>query len=74
MALDSEKEQLQLQRRIKDLADKSYRQNLFTFSGFLGLAELELYYRMEKELCFASPALFGGDEGAERKMLRFGSP
>lgn len=63
-----------MQRRIKDLADKSYRQNLFTFSGFLGLAELELYYKMEKEMDFASPALFGGDESAERKMLRFGSP
>lgn len=74
MALNSEKEQLQLQRHIKDLADKSYRQNLFTFSGFLGLAELELYYKMEKELDFASPDLFGGDESAERKMLRFGSP
>lgn len=74
MALNSEKEQLQLQRRLKDLADKSYRQNLFTFSGFLGLAELELYYGMERELEFAAPALFGGSEGAERKMVRFGSP
>lgn len=74
MALNSEKEEIQLQRRLKDLAEKSYRQNLFTFSGFLGLAELELYYRMEKELVFAAPVLFGGDAGAERKMVRFGSP
>lgn len=74
MALDSEKEQLQLKRRLRDLADKSYRQNVFTFTGFLGLAELEIYYGMERELDFASPALFGGTEGAERKMIRFGSP
>ena len=74
MSLNLEKEQLQLQRRLKDLADKSYRQNIFTFSGFLGMAELELYYKMERELDFAAPALFGGDEGAERKMIRFGSP
>ncbi len=74
MALQTEKEIIQLQRRLKDLADKSFRQNIYTFSGFLGLAELEVYYRMEKELFFSHPALFGGDEGAERKMVRFGSP
>ncbi|MGN1148137.1 MAG: YlmH/Sll1252 family protein [Lachnospiraceae bacterium] len=74
MALNSEKELIQLQKRLKDLADKSYRQNIFTFSSFLGLAELDVYYRMEKELLFSHPALFGGDEEAERKIIRFGSP
>lgn len=74
MALQNDKEIIQLQRRLKDLADKSFRQNIYTFSSFLGLAELEIYYRMEKELFFAHPALFGGDEEAERKMVRFGSP
>lgn len=74
MALNSEKELLQLKRRLSDLAEKSYRQNLYTFSGFLGLAELEVCYRMEKELSFSHPALFGGDEEAERKVIRFGSP
>lgn len=62
-----------MQKRLKELADKSYRQNIFTFSSFLGLAELDVYYRMEKELLFAHPALFGGDEQAERKLVRFGS-
>ena len=73
MALQNDKEIIQLQRRLKDLADKSFRQNIYTFSSFLGLAELEVYYRMERELFFAHPALFGGDEEAERKMVRFGS-
>lgn len=73
MALQTEKEIVQLQRRLKDLADKSFRQNIYTFSSFLGLAELEVYYKVEKELSFAHPTLFGGDEGAERKMVRFGS-
>lgn len=73
MAINSEKELLQLQKRLKDLADKSFRQNVYTFSVFLGLAELDVYYRMEKELLFAHPALFGGDEDAERKIIRFGS-
>lgn len=73
MAIHSEKELLQLKSRLKDLADKSFRQNLYTFTGFLGLAELDVYYRMEKELSFSHPSLFGGDEGAERQMIRFGS-
>lgn len=73
MAIDSEKELSQLKSRLKDLAEKSYRQNVFTFTGFLGLAEQDVYYRMEKELLFSHPALFGGDEAAERKLLRFGS-
>lgn len=74
MALQTDKESIQLQRRLKDLADKSFRQNIYTFTGFLGLAELEIYYRMEKELFFAHPALFGGKDGAERQMIRFGDP
>ncbi len=74
MALNSEKDLLQLKKRLGDLAEKSYRQNVFTFSAFLGLAELDVYYRMEQELFFAHPALFGGDNGAERKIIRFGSP
>ena len=74
MALNSEKETQQLQKRLRDLAEKSYRQNVYTFSGFLGLAELDVYYRMEKELLFSHPALFGGDDRAERLMVRFGSP
>lgn len=74
MATGSEKELLQLQSRLKDLAEKSYRQNVYTHTGFLGLAQLDVYYRMEKELSFSHPALFGGYDGAERMMIRFGNP
>ena len=74
MAIQTEKDIIQLQRRLKDLADKSFRQNIYTFSSFLGLAELEVYFKMEKELMCAHPMLFGGDESAERKLIRFGSP
>ncbi len=74
MAYHSDKDLQQLKSRLTDLAEKSYRQNVFTRTGFLGLAELNVYYRMEKELFFSHPALFGGDEKAERKMIRFGNP
>lgn len=74
MSLDSEKELQQLKNRLKELAEKSYRQNVYTFTGFLGLAELDAYFQMERELSYAHPALFGGDQKAERQMVRFGSP
>ena len=70
----SEKELLLLQSRLMDLAKKSYRQCIYTHTGFLGMAELDVYYRMEKELCFSHPALFGGYEGAQRQVIRFGNP
>lgn len=74
MAVNSDKEELQIKKRLLDLAEKSFRHNVYCFSGFLGLAEQDIYYRMEKELLFSHPALFGGDAQAERKMIRFGSP
>ena len=39
MSVENEKEIQQLKNRIRELADKSYNQNQYTFTGFLGLAE-----------------------------------
>ena len=38
------------------------------------MADLSDYYEKERELRFATPALFGGCDIAERKMIRFGNP
>lgn len=73
MALESQKEELQLKNRIKDLADQSYKQNIYTFSGFLGLSEQDVFWKTESELKYVSYALWGGSETSERKVLRFGS-
>ena len=75
MALESSKDVIQLRNRIKDLADKSFRQNTYTFTGFLGLSEQDIFWKLEaaKELGHISYGLWGGCEGAERKMVRFGS-
>lgn len=75
MALDSTKEEQQLKNRIRDLADKSFRQNVYSFTGFLGLSEQDVFWKLAetKELQYAVWQLWGGYEGAERKVLRFGS-
>ncbi len=75
MALESSKDEQQLKNRIKDLADKSFRQNTYTFTGFLGLSEQDVFWKLEavKELAHISYGLYGGYDGAERKVVRFGS-
>lgn len=72
--MDEEKEIRQLQKRLRELAERSDRQNIYTFTGFLGMAELDTFHQMERELSYAHPVLFGGSEEAERLVIRFGSP
>ena len=60
------KESLLLQNRLRELADKSYSQNIYTYSVFLSLAEQNDYHAIERELHFASPVLFGGPRACKR--------
>lgn len=71
--MDQEKEIQQIRNRFRDLAEKSFHQNMFTFSGFLGMNEQDVFYRMEEELRFAGYELFGGFDMAERRVVRFGN-
>lgn len=73
MALENEKEIQQLKNRFRDLADKAFQQNMFTFTGFLGLSEQDAFWQIEPELRFAGYTIFGGSEDADRKMIRFGN-
>lgn len=69
---ETSKDTEQLKNRLKDLADKSYGQGIYTFSAFLGLSEQDTFYRIEKELAYAHPVLWGGHENAERVIVSFG--
>lgn len=62
-----------LKKRFGELAEECYARGRYTFSDFLSLAEQDAFFGMEREVSYASPALFGGVEGCERRMLRFGS-
>ncbi len=74
MAQDSEKEITQLKNRFHDLADKSFQQGIFTFTGFLGLGEQDCFWQEEGKLRHAGYTLYGGCEGADRVVIRFGKP
>lgn len=62
-----------LQKRFVDLANQSYRNNIYTFTGFLSVSEQDLFYRTAPQIGGISYAFFGGVEGCERQMLRFGA-
>lgn len=59
--------------RFHDLAEQSYMQNVFTFTGFLNLAEQSVFFDAQNEFAYVGWKLFGGNEDCERKILRFGS-
>ena len=71
--MENDKEVQQLKNRFRDLADKAFSQNMFTFTGFLGLSELDVFRQLERELSYAGFMLFGGAKETDRQMIRFGS-
>lgn len=74
MSAETDKDLLQLKKRFLELAEKSYAQNIYTFTGFLSMAEQEaLFEAMQKNKSYTF-SLSGGGEGCERQMARFGSP
>ncbi len=72
MALENEKDIIQLKNRLQDLAERAYAQNLFTFTGFLGLGEQDVFWQQESRLRHVGYTLDGGCESAERVVIRFG--
>ena len=73
MAAESDKELQQLRKRIAELARKSYEHNIYTYTGFLSMAEQDVFYGMIPEIKGTDYKLYGGREDCERKILRFGS-
>lgn len=64
-----------LYKRLIELSNRAYQNNIYVFSDFLGLSQQEILYQAARDKSFApiSYDLFGGYENCERKMVRFGS-
>ena len=62
-----------LKKRFIELARRSYNAGIYTFTDFLGLAELSIFEEVKRELQGIKYTLFGGHSDTERKMIRFGS-
>lgn len=67
-----DKEEQLFRKRLLDLAEQSYRNCQYTHTAFLTQGEQEIYYQMLGELGNVESMLFGGVEGCERQVLRFG--
>ncbi|MBQ7387414.1 MAG: hypothetical protein IJW03_04520 [Clostridia bacterium] len=63
-----------LKKRFIELAKKSYGSDIFTFTQFLGLAEQSAFSEILSEIRGIKYSTFGGADGAERVMIRFGDP
>lgn len=67
------KEEALLKSRYRELAERAYRQNIYTYTSFLSLADQTVLWEMEQELAHIPFRLFGGVEGTERVVAAFGS-
>ena len=61
-----------LKKRFLELGRKSYNAGIFCFTDFLGLAEQSAFSEIKRELGGIKYSAFGGVEGAERVIIRFG--
>lgn len=58
--------------RLEDLANKSYKNNIYTYTNFLTPAELSILNDMRADLQYAGYTLYGEEGILERRMVRFG--
>jgi len=63
-----------IKKRLIELGKRSYSTAYFQFTDFLGLAEQAIFEEVKRELSHVKYTAFGGAEGAERVILRFGDP
>ena len=60
-------------KRFLELSRKSYNSGIYTFTDFLGLGEQSAFHEIERDIVGIPYTAFGGTEGCERVMIRFGS-
>lgn len=66
-------ENFELLNRFRDLADRCYQKNVYTYTGFLSIADISDFHLIEKEFSHVPYELFGGYDLSERMILRFGN-
>lgn len=55
-----------------ELANRAYSQNTYSFTGFLDVTQISHLYQGKKELGNIPFELYGGTQGCERQIARFG--
>lgn len=65
-----------IKKRLEDLAGKCCHSGRYTFTGFLSMAEQEIFHRLRNTASIVNQVpwtLFGGSGDSERNMIRFGN-
>ncbi|MDR0964757.1 MAG: hypothetical protein LBM60_09090 [Clostridium sp.] len=70
--MENDKEALIICNHFRDLARQASLKNQYVYSSFLGLREQDLFFRIAREFAEHQYDVFGGVDGAERVMIRFG--
>lgn len=65
------KEELFLVNRLKDLANNAYKKNIYTYSDFLNINELNILNHIKETLPPVTVTTTGGSNYAERKIAIF---
>lgn len=61
------------EKRFSDMAQRSEKTGCFVFSAFLDLGQQNVLEQCRRRLAAGGITLFGGAQGCERKIVRFGS-
>lgn len=62
-----------LKNRFLELANRSYQNNVYTFTEFLGLMETSVFHETKREISYVDYTIYGGAPDTERVVIRFGS-
>ncbi len=69
--MSTEKDEQLFKKRLLELARTAYNKNINTYTDFLTLNEISIFYSTKPELPDVKYELFGGFDGAERRILCF---
>lgn len=61
-----------VKKRLLELAKKSDLNHIATFTGFMGMAEMAVFYEVEQEISYVPYKIWGGYDDSERVIIRFG--
>ncbi|MFA9463614.1 MAG: RNA-binding protein [Velocimicrobium sp.] len=69
--MNQEKEEEIFCKRLKELAHQAYSQGICSYTSFLNLNELHLFYKVVSTIPHISYQIFGGYKEAERRVICF---
>lgn len=72
--MPDDKDLQRLHKRLLELAKRSYNNNMYTYTSFLGLSEQQAFFQIQRDVEYAGYSMEGGSPLCERKMIRFGTP